>query len=136
MICKDCQKEIFGDEPLVPEGKYKTYTEEAEGRDWESFDKAFLITMLRVKSNTIDIFKARWLTARKTIENIARTVDVDPKTTGYEIYLDGEDGGSGFLCERIKSYFDTRGDKVKMKRQIEELEKEVEYLRRALRGAR
>lgn len=98
---------------------------EAEGVNWQDLAK--------LKDRSTALYDKRWQAACEVIDIIARKVGIDPQESG--LYLYGVDwdsktkAASSPLADKIDSWFDKSGDKVKLKKRIDELENENQVLR-------
>ena len=63
---------------------------------------------------------------------IAKHVGIDPKTSGFWLYAPDYNGSSPII-EKMDQYFSRSGDKVKLKKKIDELEAENAVLRSLIR---
>jgi len=92
--------------------------------------------MCAFKDKSIALFDRRWKSARAVIDLIATEINIDPERCGLYLYaqtqVKGELGSP--LVDRLRDWFDKSGDKVKLKKQIKDLEAQVDALRAALRG--
>jgi len=94
------------------------------------------IEMCRFKDSSIALYDRRWQSAKAVIDMIAREIDIEPETCGLCLYGLIQERGefSSPLVDKMRTWFDKSGDKVKMKRRIAELEAELGALRSAIRG--
>jgi hypothetical protein len=83
--------------------------------------------LCKLKDKTLALFDRRWHSAMEVIDLIARRIGIDPETSG--LYLYGLIDGESPLAGKIDEYFDRSGDKVKLKRAIDDLERENAVLR-------
>jgi hypothetical protein len=81
----------------------------------------------RFKDQATALFDRRWQEATAVIDLVARKIGIDPDTTGDWLYGLYDDETSP-LADKLDEYFD-RGDKVKLKKRIDELETENRILR-------
>ncbi len=84
-----------------------------------------------LRTQTCKIFMQRLEEAREVIDLVAEEIDM----TDSGRYLYGAPDGESALVEKIRQYLDRGGDKVKLKRRIDELEKENAVLRSLLTGS-
>jgi hypothetical protein len=89
--------------------------------------------MLRFKDKNTALFDKRWQAAKLVIDAIARYVGIDPDTCGMYLYAPDDDKGDSEMLRRLDDWFDKSGDKVKLKKRIDELERENETLRSIIR---
>lgn len=98
---------------------------EKEGVNWQELAK--------LKDRGTALYDKRWQAACEVIDIIARKVGIDPDKTGLCIYGVDWDGrtktASSPLADKIDEWFDKSGDKVKLKKRIDELENENRVLR-------
>lgn len=140
------EKEFFENitrtEYVVSEGGYKIpYSEfDRPNSYYEKFDRSFTqeeyVQMCKFKDRNTALFDKRWKSAKEVIDLIAYEVGVDPEKTDFFIYAPKQDKDGNFyspLVEKLKKFFDKSGDKVKMKKQIAQLEGQLEALRQAIR---
>ncbi len=106
------------------------YPSEIEQRDPSRYD--FLgqsaATICMVKDRTAALFDKRCQAARDVIDLIARRVGIDPENTGFWLYALDADRSSPIVA-KMDDYFSRSGDKVKLKKRIDELEQENSVLR-------
>jgi hypothetical protein len=82
--------------------------------------------MLRFKDRNTALYDVRWQTAKAVIDLMAETIGANLK--GELLYgLDYDERSP--LVDKLVDYFDRSGDKVKMKKRIDELENENRVLR-------
>lgn len=109
------------------------YPSEIEQRDMNRYDylgdnAAILLLM---KDRTIDLFNKRYRAAREVIDMIAERIGIDPQNTSFWLYAPDFDDSSPIIA-KIDEYFSRSGDKVKLKKRIDELESENAVLRSLL----
>lgn len=85
-------------------------------------------TICRMKDKTNAMLDRRLQAAKEVIDLIAVRVGIDPQDTGFFLYAPDYDDSSPLL-RKIDEYFSRGGDKVKMKKRIDELENENKVLR-------
>lgn len=95
---------------------------------YDSFPKESLAGFCRMKDRSNDLFFRRYEAAKEVIDTIAEAVGIDPENTGWWLYALDYDGKSP-IVERINEWVSRGGDKAKLKRRVEELERENELLR-------
>ncbi len=124
---KNGYKEIFSHYGHPAEYYERHYDREVTGRQYAS--------MLRFKDNTIKCYDLRWKHAESVIDLMANEIGLDIETVGSLLYhLDSKD--ESLVVNAMRKYCDNSGDKVKLKKQIKELEKQVELLTGILKGAK
>ena len=91
------------------------------------------------------LYDRRWQAACEVLDIVAAQIGVSSNDKGYTDTGRGYYGidwdystktASSVLADKISDYFDRSGDKVKLKKQISELEKENELLRKMLRDGK
>lgn len=85
------------------------------------------VQICRLKDKTNGVLDRRLQAARQVIDQIARRVGIDPDNTGYYLYTPDGDGSA--ILSKIDEYFSRGGDKVKLKKRLDELETENAILR-------
>lgn len=93
--------------------------------------KKGLAQLCSLKDRSNDLFFKRAEAARAVIDMIAKRIGIDPQDTSYWLYSPDADGSSPVLA-KIDDYFSRSGDKVKLKKRIDELERENSVLRSLL----
>jgi hypothetical protein len=91
-------------------------------------------TLAKVKDQTTALYDKRWQSAKLVIDAIARRIGIDPETCGLYLYAPDNAAGESEMLRRLDEYFDRSGDKVKLKRRIDELERENTILRSLVHG--
>lgn len=81
--------------------------------------------MLKFKDGSTALYDKRYQAAIAVIDLIADRLDLQDK--GHSLYAPLN--GSSPLVEKLDDYFDRSGDKVKLKKRIDELETENAVLR-------
>lgn len=98
---------------------------EKEGVNWQD--------MARIKDKSTALYDKRWQAACEVIDIIALKVGIDPEKSGLYLYSVDWDSrtseASSPLANKIDDWFDKGGDKVKLKKRIDELENENQVLR-------
>lgn len=110
--------------------RLKGYPSEIELRDPNRYDflPKDMATMFLLKDQTIGLFERRFNAAKEVIDLAARRVGIDPGNTGFWLYSLDPNGSSPIVA-KMDEYFDRGGDKLKLKKRVDELEKETIYLR-------
>lgn len=99
--------------------------------EYMACSKEGLAQLCCLKDRSNDIYLKRYHAAREVIDMLARRVGIDPEKTGYWLYGPNADGSSPILA-KMDEYFSRSGDKAKLKKRIDELEKENAVLRSLL----
>lgn len=89
-------------------------------------------SICRLKDKNNALFDKRWQAAKGVIDIISARVGIDPDDTGYYLYSPDYNGSSPIVA-KMDEYFSRSGDKVKLKKRIDELEEENRVLRSLLR---
>jgi hypothetical protein len=92
--------------------------------------------MCAFKDKSIAMFDKRWKSAKAVIDLIAAEVNIDPEDCGVYLYAltQSKENFESPLVAEMRTWFDKSGDKAKLKKQIKDLEAQVDALRAALRG--
>ena len=106
-------------------------SQERKDATYEGISREGLIQILRLKTKNNGLFMKRAEAARDVIDMIAKHIGIDPDNTGYWLYAPDSDGSSPII-EKMDNYFSRSGDKVKLKKRIDELETENAVLRSLL----
>jgi len=89
--------------------------------------------VLKFKDTNTAIYDMRWQAACEVIDIIAMCVGIDPETSGFNLYgVDWnykEQKANSRIADKITELLESSGDKVKLKKRVNELEKENEILR-------
>jgi hypothetical protein len=88
--------------------------------------------LCKLKDKNLALLDRRWREAREVIDLIAKRIGIDPETSGSHLY--GAIDGESLLASKLDGYFDRSGDKVKLKRAIDDLERENAVLRSLVRA--
>ena len=108
--------------------KYEAMRTSAGG--YENIPHNGLVQLCRLKDKNNDLFVRRTEAARAVIDLIARKVGLDPENYGLCLYyLDGDYEDSSPIVRKLDEWLDRSGDKVQLKRRIQELENENRVLR-------
>lgn len=98
---------------------------EKEGVNWKDAAK--------LKDKSTALYDKRWQAACEVIDIIAHRIGIDPEKSGLNLYGVQWDGktktASSPLADKIDEWFEKSGDKVKLKKRIDELENENQVLR-------
>ena len=106
-------------------------TPEEFAADMAGFTIEQLTGICYLRTQTCKNFMQRLEEAREVIDLVAEEIDM----TDSDRYFYGAPDGESALVEKIRQYLDRGGDKVKLKRRIDELEKENAVLRSLLTGS-
>lgn len=87
----------------------------------------FLVSLCKLKDRSTAMFDKRWQSAKDVIDLVAKRIGIDPDDTDHWLY--GLVDGRSPLADKLDEYFDRSGDKVKLKKRIDELETENSVLR-------
>jgi len=110
----------------------KDYYNNLRGRTFSGREFA---DMCKFKDSSIALYDKRWQSAKAVIDLIATEVGIDPEKCGLYLYALVQVKGEfeSPLVKEIRKWFDKSGDKVKLKKQIKDLEAQVDALRAVLR---
>lgn len=106
------------------------YPSEIEQRDLSRYDYLGqdAAVLLLLKDRSLLLFDKRYRAAREVVDMIAKRIGIDPQNTSFWLYAPDLDGSSPIL-KKMDDYFSRSGDKVKLKKRIDELETENAILR-------
>lgn len=116
----------------ITESVKESYEVTKEPSEFENFREKYadktnkqLVQMLFSKTRLCKIFIQRWENAKEVIDLVAEQIDMTE--SGRYIYstLDGK----SCLVDKLQEYFSRSGEKVKLKKRLDELEKENAVLR-------
>lgn len=123
------ERYIVNEEELTLLDKYQGIMSQKKDKyRYDTFDKETLIAFCLLKDRSNDLYFRRFQAARDVIDLIARSVDIDPENTSYWLYSPNADGTSPII-KKIENYISKRGDKAKLKKRVDELERENSLLR-------
>ena len=123
------ERYIVNEEELILLDKYEGIMSQKKDRHrYDTFDKDTLIAFCLIKDNSNDLYFRRFQAARDVIDLIAKLVDIDPDNTGFWLYSPEADGNSPII-KKIENYISNRGEKAKLKKRVDELERENSLLR-------
>lgn len=109
--------------------RYQSDFEHEDGYyDGKNISSEGYATICRMKDRTNALLDRRVQAAKEVIDLIAKRIGIDPQDTCYFLYAPDYDGSSPLL-RKIDEYLSRGGDKVKMKKRIDELENENQVLR-------
>lgn len=93
--------------------------------------------MCSFKDKSTALYDKRWKSAKAVIDLVALEIGIDPNKTDLYLYALVQRRKGEFespLIECMRSWFDKSGDKVKLKKRISELEKQIDLLKSMLKG--
>lgn len=123
------ERYIVNEEELTLLDKYQGIMSQKKDKyRYDTFDKETLIAFCLLKDRSNDLYFRRFQAARDVIDLIARSVDIDPENTSYWLYSPNADGTSPII-KKIENYISNRGEKAKLKKRVDELERENSLLR-------
>lgn len=123
------ERYIVNEEELTLLDKYQGIMSQKKDKyRYDTFDKETLIALCLLKDRSNDLYFRRFQAARDVIDLIARSVDIDPENTSYWLYSPNADGTSPII-KKIENYISNRGEKAKLKKRVDELERENSLLR-------
>jgi 3-oxoacyl-ACP reductase-like protein len=110
-----------------------TYYDKLRDRTYTGDEYA---NMCSFKDKNTALFDKRWQSAKAVIDMIATEVNINPETCGLYLYALVQKQGEfeSPLVEEMRKWFDKSGDKAKLKKQIKDLETQIDALRAVLRG--
>lgn len=111
----------------------KDYYDKLRDRTYSGDEYA---NMCAFKDKSTALFDKRWQSAKAVIDLVAAEINIDPENCGLYLYALDQTAKGEFespLVEEMRKWFDKSGDKVKLKKQIKDLEAQVDALRAALR---
>lgn len=117
------------DEPSMEECEVEEVSENE--KKYEEHTAEFLASLCRLKDRSFKIVRGGLEKAREVIDVIAKKVDLEDKG----LWLYGLIDGKSRIADKMDEYFSRSGDKVKMKKRLDELENENNILRSLLGGA-
>ena len=91
--------------------------------------------MCAFKDKSIALYDKRWKSARAVIDLVAAEMSICPEKCGLNLYVLTQSNNEfeSPLINEMRNWFDKSGDKVKLKRQIKDLESQIDALRAVLR---
>ena len=95
---------------------------------YDGFPVESLAMFCRMKDQSNNMFLQRVAAAQEVIDLLARKVGIDPEKCGLLLYTLDPDGSSP-IADKMDEYFSRSGEKVKLKKRIDELENENRILR-------
>ncbi len=121
------------DERAEIERRFAPHPGEIDTKDPARYDNlppAALAMLCRMKDKSNNIFVRRYEAARTVIDIMARRIGMNPDNCGLFLYApDGENDEDCHIARRLNELLDRSGDKVKLKKRVEELEAENRVLR-------
>lgn len=100
-------------------------------RDFSLRSRDDLETFCRIHKRTQEILQNRIDAARAVVDIVAKTVGIDPEDTSFDLYWPNTEGTSP-IADKIEEFISRGGDKARLKRRVDELEKENAVLRSLL----
>lgn len=97
----------------------------------KGFSNDTLIDFCAMKDKSREMLEKKYQAAREIIDLIAEEMGINPETSGFFLY--GLVDGHSPILDKITGYFDKGGDKVKLKKRIDDLETENGVLRSLIR---
>lgn len=126
------ERYIINDEEIELLDRYEgTMNQRKDPYRYDTFSAETLSALCRVKDRSNDMYFRRYQAARNVIDLVAKQVNINPDNTGYWLYAPDCDGSSPII-RKMEEYFSRSGEKVKLKKRIDELEKENALLRSLL----
>lgn len=126
------ERYIINDEEIELLERYEGITNQHKDTyRYDTFSGETLSALCRMKDRSNDIYYRRYQAARDVIDLVAKQVNIDPDNTSFWLYAPDCDGSSPII-KKIEEYFSRSGEKVKLKKRIDELEKENALLRSLL----
>ena len=122
---------MTNEERLLLERYQSDFEHEDGHHDGKNISPEGYATICRMKDRTNAMLDRRWQAAKEVIDLIAKRVGINPQDTSYYLYAPDYDGSSPLL-KKIDEYFSRGGDKLKMKKHINELENENQVLRKLI----
>lgn len=95
---------------------------------YDTFDASALASFCLMKDKSNDLYFKRTQAAREVIDLIAEKVGIDPNETSEFLYAPDFDGSSPIISI-MEDWLSRRGEKVQLKKRIQELEKENSIFR-------
>ena len=126
------ERYIINDEEIELLKRYEGITNQhKDPHRYDTFSAETLSALCRMKDRSNDMYYRRYQAAMDVIDLVAKQVNINPHNTGYWLYAPDCDGSSPII-KKIEEYFSRSGEKVKLKKRIDELEKENALLRSLL----
>ena len=118
------ERYIINDEEIELLERYEgTMNQREDPYRYDTFSAETLASFCLMKDRSNDIYFRRYQAAKDVIDLIAERVNINPNDTGFWLYAPDYDDSSPIL-RKIDEYLSRSGEKVKLKKRIDELEKE------------
>ncbi len=127
----ESEKDMANEEKLLLERYQSEFEHEADYYDEKNISPEGYARICRMKDHSNAMLDRRWQAAKEVIDLVAKRVGINPQDTGYYLYAPDYDDSSPLL-RKIDEYFSRGGDKLKMKKRIDELENENQVLRKLI----
>lgn len=126
------ERYIINDEEIELLKRYEGITNQRKDpHRYDTFSAETLAAFCRMKDRSNDMYYRRYQAAMDVIDLVAKQVNINPDNTGFWLYAPDYDGSSPII-RKMEEYFSRSGEKVKLKKRIDELEKENALLRSLL----
>ena len=126
------ERYIINDEEIELLERYEGITNQRKDpHRYDTFPVEALAALCRMKDRSNDMYYRRYQAAMDVIDLVAKQVNINPHNTGFWLYAPDCDGSSPII-RKMEEYFSRSGEKVKLKKRIDELEKENALLRSLL----
>lgn len=126
------ERYIINDEEIELLKRYEGITNQRKDpHRYDTIPVEALAALCRMKDRSNDMYYRRYQAAMDVIDLVAKQVNINPDNTGYWLYAPDCDGSSPII-RKMEEYFSRSGEKVKLKKRIDELEKENALLRSLL----
>ena len=120
---------IVDDREIALLDRYEgTMAQRKDPHRYDIFQKETLATFCRMKDCSNDLFCRRYEGAKEVIDLIAKQVGINPEKAGYWLYAPNTDGTSP-IVKSIEEWVSRCGEKAKLKKRLQELERENALLR-------
>lgn len=123
------ERYIINEEEIELLDRYEgTIQQEKDPCRYDTFSAETLASFCRMKDRSNNLYFKRYQAAREVIDLIAKTVGIDPDNTGFWLYILDADETSP-ITKRIEEWVSRSGEKVQLKKRLQELEQENALLR-------
>lgn len=120
---------IVDDREIALLDRYEgTMAQRKDPHRYDIFQKETLATFCQMKDRSNDLFCRRYEGAKEVIDLIAKQVGINPEKAGYWLYAPNTDGTSP-IVKSIEEWVSRCGEKAKLKKRLQELERENALLR-------
>ena len=120
---------IVDDREIALLDRYEgTMAQRQDPHRYDIFQKETLATFCQMKDRSNDLFCRRYEGAKEVIDLIAKQVGINPEKAGYWLYAPNTDGTSP-IVKSIEEWVSRCGEKAKLKKRLQELERENALLR-------